>query len=212
MEMPLAEIKDVLAVVDAQPEEAMQIVHRYLKLFESRLEAAQRVVKDFETTIYHKEKPMAFKVETKKMPAIRVACIEKHAKIDQLDRIIQESCDSLQSLVTAQYGNLVGAPFGIYHGPINQEDDGPLQVCWQFEGNIQISDEIAVEDLPGGSFAYADARGTDCDFPKILGAYDAVCEWITAQKYKLVGSPREIWYEDPGPDAHMQIQWQYVEE
>jgi DNA-binding transcriptional MerR regulator len=211
IEMPLTEIKGVLAVVDSQPEEALKIVHRYLQSFESRLSAARRVVQNLESTIRNKEKPMAFKVETKTMPAMRVVCIEKHITVDQLDSFIRESCGKLNALVTVQKGKLVGEPFGIYHGPINQEDDGPIQVCWQFEGQIDDSDEIAVQELPDGSFAYADARGKDCNFPAILGAYDAVCEWIVSQKYQLVGSPREVWYSGPGAEAHMQIQWQYIE-
>jgi DNA-binding transcriptional MerR regulator len=211
MEMPLSEVKEVLKAADSDPQEVSDIIQRYLQSFKGRLEAAQRVAQNLKVIIERQEEVMPFEVSVNQFKPQRVTCIEARVKVDRLNAFIQRSLETLQTYVEGQGATLVGSPVGIYHGQINQEEDGPIQVCWEVEGDIQPSDDIRVEELPGGSFASAEAIGPDCDFPAILEAYDSVCQWIANQGYQMIGSPREIWHSLQEPEGHIQVAWQFKE-
>ena len=152
---------------------------------------------------------MSFAVTSQKIPTQRVITRGGHIKVDRLDDFIVESLDLLKAQVAANGGKVNGTPMGIYHGPINNEDDGPLQVAVPVDAALKIGGEYEITDLAGGDFAVAEARGADCAFPAILGAYDAVAHWIQKQGREMVGSPREVWHEPFGEKAHLQIMWQY---
>lgn len=209
MEMPLTEIKLILGSVPADPDQASALVQRYLQSFEGRIEAARRVAQDLTELIQDKEKAMTFNVDIEQIDTQRVVSIENRVLVGKLDGFINKSCQRLKTLVEEQGGKLVGPPVGIYHGPINQEEDGPIQVCWGVEGDIQPSEDIRVEELLGGSFASTEAIGPDCDFPGILDAYDTVCQWIADQGYQMVGSPREVWHSLNKPEGRIQVIWQF---
>ena len=49
--------------------------------------------------------------------------------------------------------------------------------------------------------------GEQCHYPELLAAYDAAADWIQKNGYEMVGSPREVWYTGPGPDAKWEIVW-----
>jgi effector-binding domain-containing protein len=53
------------------------------------------------------------------------------------------------------------------------------------------------------------ATGAQCEFPEIIGAYDAVAEWAQREGRELAGPPREIYRSDPlkGETPRMEIAW-----
>ena len=93
-----------------------------------------------------------------------------------------------------------GNSFTIYHGEVNDQDDGPVEVCLP----------VAAGDkrLPAGDVAYTVAIGEQTIFPGIIGAYDAVAGWATANNRELAGPPREIYLNEVTDDRpHMEIAW-----
>ena len=61
-----------------------------------------------------------------------------HAPEDELrdhDRV-DRSLKALYALVEAQGGSPAGPPLGIFHGPINHEDNGPIEVCLPVSGAL----------------------------------------------------------------------------
>ena len=136
-----------------------------------------------------------------------ILSITKRVKVDQLDQTIQESLRTLYARIDAQEGEPAGPPFGLFHGPINHEDDGPLEVCVPVHAAMQGHGEAVARLLEGGKLAYVVMTGAQTDFPAILEGYDAVQDWIQTNGYRPVGSPREIWHSPPGPDARMEVAW-----
>jgi effector-binding domain-containing protein len=98
-------------------------------------------------------------------------------------------------------------PFGIYHGTINERDDGPIEICVPVSRKVRGEDEVAFKQLAGGNCASVTLTGKQCQFPEILGGYDAVVDWIHHNGYQLVGAPREVWASRPGEEPKMEIQW-----
>jgi effector-binding domain-containing protein len=88
------------------------------------------------------------------------------------------------------------APVVLYHGPVNEDEDGPVEVC------VPRGDGEGL--LPEGEVAFTAIRGEECDFPQILGAYEAVYGWAREHGREVVGSPREIYVS--GADEELRIE------
>jgi effector-binding domain-containing protein len=91
--------------------------------------------------------------------------------------------------------------FTLYHGEVNEQADGPVEVC--------VPTREGPKRLPAGEVAYTVATGDQCKFPEIIGAYDAVARWAKENGRELHGSPREIYRSDPhrGEEPRMEIAW-----
>jgi DNA-binding transcriptional MerR regulator len=92
-----------------------------------------------------------------------------------------------------------GAPepgFVLYHGPVNHEEDGPVEVC--------VPQTAGDKRLPAGEIAFTEISGEQCRFPEILGAYDAVYRWIKEHERDSAGPAREIYLA--GPEGVEQVQ------
>ena len=83
---------------------------------------------------------------------------------------------------------------------MTEESDGPVEV------GVPRTD--GDRELPAGEVAYTTVSGTQCDFPEILGAYDAVARWVQENKRELACPPREIYLNGPGEPMRFEIAWQ----
>jgi DNA-binding transcriptional MerR regulator len=93
-----------------------------------------------------------------------------------------------------------GAPepgFVLYHGAVNHEENGPVEVCVPTDGGDKR--------LPAGEIAFTEIRGEQCVFPQILGAYEAVYRWAKEHGREASGPAREIFLRGPGGDEQLQI-------
>jgi len=207
MEMPLSDIRRVLA---AEPEEAERLLGAHQRALAERLEQARFVGRQLIQTIRQKEVAMtALPVETRELVPQQVVSIEGHILVSELDGFISQSLERLRAFVAAQGGQAGGPPFGLYHGPVNHEDDGPVEVCLPAEGAYRAEGDVRIRILPGGPAAVVVAQGEHACFPKILDAYDAGWEWLAQHGHHPVESPREVWIGEPLSEGPFEIVWRY---
>ena len=142
-----------------------------------------------------KEETM-FKVETKRVGAQAYVSRTKKVRVPELERFINETISELWNA-----NQPTGSAFSIYHGEVNEEDDGPVEV------GVPTAD--GDKRLPAGEVAFTIATGDQCRFPEIIGAYDAVARWAKENGRELDGSPREIYHSDPekGEQDRFEIAW-----
>ena len=134
------------------------------------------------------EEAAMFEVELENVSAQRYVSRTKHVKVDELERFIVETAREL--------GGGVGS-FTIFHGQVNEADDGPVEVG--------VPKDDGDHELPGGFVAATTAEGEAADFPQILGAYDAIARWARENGRELAGPPREVCLaEEP---LRLQIAW-----
>ena len=204
MDMPLAQVQ---AVLTQKPDAAAGVVREYRRAREQHLVHVRAAANEL-LRFLSKEIKMTFDVETMELPAMQVVSITQKVKVDALGQFITDSLLRLSAFVQAEHGTLNGTPFGVYHGPVNQADDGPLEVCFPASGPLQETGDIALKLLPHGQAAVVSVTGEQCGFPEILGAYDAAHDWIVAHGFLPAGLPREVW---SGPDAQglMRIVWPF---
>ena len=85
----------------------------------------------------------------------------------------------------------------LYHGAVNTEEDGPVEVC--------VPQRDGGKRLPAGEVVFTEIAGQQCSFPEILGAYEAVYRWAKEHGREPGGPPREIYLNGIGEELHMQI-------
>ena len=90
-----------------------------------------------------------------------------------------------------------GHPFVLYHGPVNHDEDGPVEVC--------VPKDDGDKRLPAGEVAFTQVSGNQCDFPEILGAYESVYRWAKEHGRDPDGPPREIYLNGPEEELRMEI-------
>jgi len=202
IDLPLATIRRVLAT---SPAEAQQLVLEHCAMLEQRAERARRAVHDLMAFIRQEEPTMALEVTVRTVAPQPIISINKRVKVEQLGEHIRDSLKALYTLVEAQGGSAAGAPLGIFHGPINHEDDGPIEVCLPVMGALAAAGEVATRELAGGKLASVMMIGDQCEFPAILKGYDMAFDWVRKNGYEVIESPREIWHSEPGENARMEI-------
>jgi DNA-binding transcriptional MerR regulator len=185
-DMPLVEIRRVLD----DPSAAR--IDEYEATLTSELAERQRVL-DY-VRRFLKEEQM-FEVKVKQVEEQPYVSRSKRVRVADLERFVVSTIDDLMAS-----HERVGNAFTVYHGEVNEQDDGPVEVC--------LPVAAADKNLPAGEVAYTVAIGEETTFPEIIGAYDAVSGWAKANGRELAGPPREIYLDETMDDRpHMEIAW-----
>jgi len=183
-EMPLAEIRAFLAAPSADALDAFGA--RLRRELRDRTEVLAYVKRVLE------EVPM-FEVATKEMAAQRFRSRTASVKTGAFDGF---ATAVIEELGPPEPG---AVPFTIYHGRVNEEEDGPVEVC--------VPRADGDRELGPVEVAFTVAEGEDCDFPAILGAYDAVARWAHEQRRELDGPPRELYLDGFRGGTRMEVAW-----
>jgi DNA-binding transcriptional MerR regulator len=137
-----------------------------------------------------KEEPM-YDVHAKQVEEQPYVSRAKRVLVPDLERFIVATFHELGRDDAPESG------FVLYHGAVNNDEDGPVEVCVpQPDGN---------KSLPAGEVAFTEISGEQCQFPQILGAYEAVYRWVKERGREAAGPAREIYLRGPGANEQLQI-------
>ena len=123
--------------------------------------------------------------------------ITRHVYIGQLKDHLRESYEQLAALIAETGVEQDGKPVAIYHGHVNEENNGPVEVGIPVKTVPNVSGDIQSKTLAGGSTAYVELTLRQAHFPEILGFYDLVYKWIEENGLQIAGSPREEYATSP---------------
>jgi DNA-binding transcriptional MerR regulator len=207
MDMPLVTLRQVLAALADSPAHAETLVREYVSMRTKQVEQIQLQVPLFIQLIQQEMNPMSLEVSVKTIPTQHVLSITRRVRVDKLESTIQETVGALKSTLAAQNASAADVPFGIYHGAINEEDDGPIEICLPVKGRPKTEGEVTLKQLEGGNAACVTLLGGQCAFPAVLSGYDATAEWIQKNGYEIAESPREVWHTPPGNDEKIEVVW-----
>jgi DNA-binding transcriptional MerR regulator len=138
-----------------------------------------------------KEEEAMHDVLTKKIAGQPYVSRTKRVLVRELEPFIAETFRELGR------DRATGPGFVLYHGPVNAEEDGPVEVC--------VPRPDGDKRLPAGEVAFTEISGEQCRFPQILGAYEAVYRWAKENGREADGPSREIYRSGPGPDEQLEI-------
>ncbi|MBB6097647.1 DNA-binding transcriptional MerR regulator [Deinobacterium chartae] len=198
--MPLGRIARVL---DLEAQAASREIAGYWREAEAEMAKKRKLVRYLENYLEGKGQRM-FEIQTRSVPQQKVLTVQRSVQVKDLPGFIDRSIEELQAQLGAQGAEQEGAPFVIYHGQVNEDSDGPVEVCLPFCGSVEPAGDLRVRLEPAREEAYATITEAQCEFPGILEAYDAVARWLVRQQRACWLSPREVYFADlkgSAPDA-----------
>jgi hypothetical protein len=68
----------------------------------------------------------------------------------------------------------VGDPLALYYGPVNEEDDGPVEICVPFAGLVPPAGPIKVRGLGAHKAVTVRTYGAYNSYPKLLEMWNAL--------------------------------------
>jgi len=144
-----------------------------------------------------------------------VLSVLRRMRPDEMDVVITSQVDRLRTIATAAGLTATGDAFGIFHAPITDDSNGPLEITLPVDGLLEPADEdgdVRSYRLSGGQVAERFAEGRETDFPEILAVYDEVHAWITSSGRTPIGPPREVWHSAPqdAEPLRLTVSWPYV--
>ena len=128
-------------------------------------------------------------------------CEQRNTTVDQLPTFIADAIERLQSTTTVTPGTKDNPVIVVYHGRVNVDSDGPVEVCLA----LDPATEVTVGELPAGTNLrrqdpQREVRVTltkgQLVYPDILAAYDHLERHIAAQRGTPSGPPREYYFAD----------------
>lgn len=199
LEMPLDCIRDLLKVT---PGEAADRVQTYWQSVEAQVVQNRRVVKEAVACLQQIESWEGLEmsdelpelnVTVKEFEPQTVIGISKRIKIDALENHVSDSLARLRAFVQTQPNvEVAGDAFCVFHGPVNTDDDGPMEMCLPVRGAVSPTGDIAAREIPGGQRAVVEGGAAYFFFPNVLKLYDAAGCWIQSNGHQMAGPPFEF--------------------
>jgi len=190
LDMPLAEVAELVA---APAEDRSRLVEEYWERIERRTASQRALVAHLRIRLTGDERSYdMYDVLERDVPRQHVLTEQRHVRVPELGEWLPEAIGRLARMAERPGG--VAAPvFVVYHGEVNEDSDGPVEVCVPVTSDVPGA---ATREEPAHREAYTRITKAQVEFPQILSAYDAVEGWIHAKGRKPSGSPREVYFAD----------------
>jgi DNA-binding transcriptional MerR regulator len=193
LDMPLATVAEVLAVPGP---EAAALVAAYWEAVERRIAGQRELALHLRIRLSGDEgRPDMYEIEEREVPEQLVLTEQRHARPEDLPTWIPQACDRLAAAAQG-LGGVVGAPFVIYHGEVNEDSDGPVEVCVPIRRSAGAGTAHPHRVEPAHREAFTRITRAQVAYPQILSAYDAVFEWAKREDRTAGGAPREVYFAD----------------
>lgn len=197
MEMPLANIHRVLAATTS--DEAIQLVVDCHRAFETKADQVRHASKKVLAYLRKENDTVSINVSAKAFPVRQAVSIKKNITVPAFHEFIPKVLTQLSAYVKEAGGNISGDPICFYYGPVNESDDGPIEICIPIEGSVVPSGDILVREIPAHRGAIGTATLEQSNYPAILEVWDAVVSWVSQNKFEMTDKTvccYEIWHKD----------------
>lgn len=207
--MPLEQIRELLS---SEKDAAQAILTDFWSHQENRHHARAVTVAYLQSYLEGEEKKMSFTVQSKSLPEMKMISVVKRVGIEDLPTYLSSTIDRLKKIARL-HGSAAGPPIARYHGEVNEDSDGPVEVCLPVSSPVDLPEDVELKTWPTVEVAYTVVTRRQGMFPEVLGAYDACYEWIRAHNRTYGGSPMEIYPYDPEEggldDPFFEVAWAY---
>jgi DNA-binding transcriptional MerR regulator len=190
LDMPLATVAGVLAAPEDRRAELLDL---YWADVERRVAHQRELVAHLRIRLRGEEGSFdMYEIHERDVPAQTVLTEQRHVRVPELGEWLPVSIGRLVDVAERQ-GGLAGPVFVIYHGEVNEDSDGPVEVCVPIPQGAPTNGE-PTRDEPEHHEAYTRITKAQVEFPQILSAYEAVDQWIRSENRSVAGSPREVYF------------------
>ena len=200
LDMPLAEIREI---VSSPRDAALERLVGYWRDAEDRHARQRELVAHLRVRLSDEGSFTMFDdVRERDVPQQVVLTEQRHLHVHELSDWLGSTIGRLIDTAGRDFGGADGPVLVLYHGEVNQDSDGPVEVCVPISA-IEPDPGAPTRTEPAHHEAYVRLRKSQVEFPQILSAYDAVASWVRSNGKSITGSPREVYFNDfaaAGPD------------
>jgi len=212
LDMPLSQVAEVIAAAGPDVDEverlrqpdvvasrrnAAELVTAYWAVVERRVESQRLLAKHLAVRLSGEEGASLQLVDVQERDVAEQTVLTEQRNVVQpeLAGWLPDCIERLYGIARERFGGAVAPVFVIYHGEVNQDSDGPVEVCVPVCAPGHV-DGAALRTEPAHREAFARITRAMVEFPQILSAYDAVVQWLGANGHSVAGSPREVYFTD----------------
>lgn len=152
--------------------------------------------------------------KSRTVPAQPLASLTRRVYVHELEAFYAEARERLTQFIGQQGGQHGGPLMRLFHGQVDTDSDGPVEIALAYTGTLVPDGEVAVRTEPEHHEAYVELTRGRFHFPEILAAYDAAHACAEEEGTPGPLSPREIYTGDwahSGPDDLVgEVAWPFV--
>ncbi len=193
LDMPLSRVAEIVSAPDTQRAE---LIASYWETVERRVCFQRQLAAHLRIRLAGEERSFdMYEIREREVPEQLVLTEQRHVRVPELAQWLPEAIDRLVESAEER-GGRAGDVFVVYHGEVNEDSDGPVEVCVPVGAAREESNDAPTRREPGHKEAYVRIIKAQVEYPQILSAYDAVAQWIDTQGRTVAGSPREVYFGD----------------
>jgi DNA-binding transcriptional MerR regulator len=191
LDMPLAQVGEV---VSEDGPRAAEVIAGYWDAVERRVASQRELAAHLRNRLLGEERSFAmFEVHERDVPEQVVIAEQRHLLVPALADWVGAAMGRLLR-AAGQCGGRTGPPFVVFHGEVNQDSDGPVEVCMPIDPERAARAPAATRREPAHREAFVRLRKAQVENPQILSAFDAVGQWIADHRRVEAGPPREVYF------------------
>jgi DNA-binding transcriptional MerR regulator len=193
LDMPLAVVAEVMAT---PPDRRSDVLVGWWDAMERRMAGKRELLLHLLIAMSGKERNLdMYQVEERDIPEQMVLTEQRHMTVHGLTDWFDECMPRLHGLAE-RAGGIAGPAFIIYHGEVNEESDGPVEVCVPIAADNRDATDAPTRVEPAHREAFTRIRKAQVEFPQILDAYESVEQWMAKHNRQMTASPREVYFAD----------------
>ena len=193
LDMPLTEVAHILAVPEPQGGE---LVAACWASVERRIAGQRELANHLQIRLTGTEGSYdMFEVQQRDVPEQLLLTEQRHILVPDLTTWMGSAFGRLETSA-ARFGGAAGPGLAIFHGEVNEDSDGPVEVCVPIGRGVDPGKDVAARVEPAHREAFVRIRKAMVEYPQILTAYDAVERWVSSNGIEIAGSPREVYFTD----------------
>ncbi len=202
-DLSLDQIASIVDLSDTDPDAAVALLDEATTAMDRRTQAHHVVLA--RARLHLTKETLMSAVETAIEGDRPVLSVMRRMAPQEMDQIIHDGVHHLRQIAEGAGLQVTGDAFGVFHAPVTDDSDGPLEIVVPVDGLIDGADDVRSYRMTGGQVALRHAEGHETDFPEILALYDEVHAWITDAGRTPIGPPREIWHNSPRDDEPLRL-------
>jgi DNA-binding transcriptional MerR regulator len=199
LEMPVADVKAVLAAPDAPARNALIAAH--LNRLEAGLAQTRAAVESLRNLLAPADDPAV--IEHRSVPATAAAAIG--AVVDRADALTwwQGALGELRATIRAQGLHATGPAGGVFASELLQQDRGPATVFIPVPGRVRPIGRVTSAVIPAAELAIISHHGSLADADL---SYAKLGSYATTHEISIDGPLREYYLRDAG-DTPDEAEW-----
>jgi effector-binding domain-containing protein len=135
-----------------------------------------------------------YDVTTRRLDAQHVAAVRRHTSMATIGEDVARGFAQIVGAIESVGARPAGPPFMVFHGRIDDEIGGEIELCHPVATPFISIDEVYGTKIPGTQVASTIHRGS---YDEVGPAYAAILTWMDENGREPAGPPREYYLNDP---------------